>query len=298
MVETYANGCGQEAPAVALSHLQFSYPGSQPFIRDISLQLPKGSRCLLIGANGAGKTTLLQLLAGKYMVNRESITVLGSSPFFDLQLTCSGRLSYLGTSWRKDVAFAGYGVPLQGDITAGKMIFGVDGVDAERRRQLIKLLDIDLYQRLTTMSDGQRRRVQICMGLLKPYDVLLMDEITVDMDVLGRMDLLAFFERECEQRGATIIYATHIFDGLEKWITHVAYVEDGKLVKGGKRSDIPGLASANQKLLTVVEAWLREEKTKRQGSEAVAGSQACQPSSTVVPTRTPYMPSKHLAFFR
>jgi CCR4-NOT complex subunit CAF16 len=60
---------------------------------------------------------------------------------------------------------------LQGDITAGKMIFGVEGVDSERRRQLVQLLDIDLYQRLTTMSDGQRRRVQICMGLLKPYDV-------------------------------------------------------------------------------------------------------------------------------
>jgi CCR4-NOT complex subunit CAF16 len=56
-------------------------------------------------------------------------------------------------------------------MTAGKMIFGVDGVDADRRRQLIQLLDIDLYQRLNTMSDGQRRRVQICMGLLKPYDV-------------------------------------------------------------------------------------------------------------------------------
>lgn len=51
------------------------------------------------------------------------------------------------------------------------MIFGVEGVDADRRRQLIQLLDIDLYQRLNTMSDGQRRRVQICMGLLKPYDV-------------------------------------------------------------------------------------------------------------------------------
>jgi CCR4-NOT complex subunit CAF16 len=51
------------------------------------------------------------------------------------------------------------------------MIFGVDGVDPERRRQLVQLLDIDLYQRMTTMSDGQRRRVQICMGLLKPYDV-------------------------------------------------------------------------------------------------------------------------------
>lgn len=60
-----------------------------------------------------------------------------------------------------------------------------------------------------------------------------MDEITVDMDVLGRMDLLNFFKQECEQRGATIVYATHIFDGLEQWITHVAYLEDGQLVRGG-----------------------------------------------------------------
>jgi hypothetical protein len=51
------------------------------------------------------------------------------------------------------------------------MIFGVEGVDPARRERLIRLLDIDLYQRLTTMSDGQRRRVQIAMGLLKPYDV-------------------------------------------------------------------------------------------------------------------------------
>jgi len=51
------------------------------------------------------------------------------------------------------------------------MIFNVEGVDPARRAHLIRMLDIDIYQRLTTMSDGQRRRVQICMGLLKPYDV-------------------------------------------------------------------------------------------------------------------------------
>jgi CCR4-NOT complex subunit CAF16 len=62
--------------------------------------------------------------------------------------------------------------------------------------------------------------------------VLLLDEITVDMDVVGRLDLLHFFEEECAERGATIIYATHIFDGLEKWVTHLAYVADGKLEKG------------------------------------------------------------------
>ena len=51
------------------------------------------------------------------------------------------------------------------------MIHGVEGVDPTRRQQLIDLLDIDLQWRLNRVSDGQRRRVQICMGLLKPYKV-------------------------------------------------------------------------------------------------------------------------------
>jgi hypothetical protein len=51
------------------------------------------------------------------------------------------------------------------------MLYGVEGVDPARRSALIRLLDIDVYQRLNTMSDGQRRRVQIAMGLLKPYEV-------------------------------------------------------------------------------------------------------------------------------
>ena len=49
------------------------------------------------------------------------------------------------------------------------MIFRVEGVDPDRRQRLIDLLDIDVSWRLNRVSDGQRRRVQICMGLLKPY---------------------------------------------------------------------------------------------------------------------------------
>jgi CCR4-NOT complex subunit CAF16 len=61
-----------------------------------------------------------------------------------------------------------------------------------------------------------------------------MDEITVDMDVLGRQDLLDFFRDECESRGASIVYATHIFDGLEGWVTHLAYLENGQMKIGGQ----------------------------------------------------------------
>ena len=78
------------------------------------------------------------------------------------------------------------------------------------------------------------------------------------MDVVGRLDLLAFFVEECEVRGATIVYATHIFDGLEKWCTHLAYVENGVLKRGGAMADLPELGGG-RKLLPTMEAWLREE---------------------------------------
>lgn len=73
-----------DAGAVQLKDLQFSYPGCGKFLKGVSLDLPRGSRTLLLGANGAGKTTLLQLIAGKYMVGRDTIRVLQHSPFYDM----------------------------------------------------------------------------------------------------------------------------------------------------------------------------------------------------------------------
>ena len=61
----------------------------------------------------AGKTTLLQILAGQYMVDRDAVRVLGRPAFHDIALTSSGELSYLGQQWRRDIAFAGYNVPIQ-----------------------------------------------------------------------------------------------------------------------------------------------------------------------------------------
>lgn len=282
--------------AISVKSLTYAYPGHTPIIGDFTLDLPRGSRCLLIGANGAGKTTLLQILAGKHMVGRDAVRVLGRPAFHDIALTANGELGYLGPQWRRDIAFAGNDVPLQGDIGAGKMIFGVEGVDEARREKLINLLDIDLNWRLNKVSDGQRRRVQICMGLLKPYQVLLLDEITVDMDVVGRLDLLHFFEEECAERGATIIYATHIFDGLEKWVTHLAYVADGKLEKGGTVAEVPEL-NEGKKLLRVVETWLRDERDALQRA-LNADPQAKSLRAGAATKSGPFMPSKHMAFYR
>ncbi|KAI8555509.1 hypothetical protein RHMOL_Rhmol05G0178500 [Rhododendron molle] len=166
-------------PTVVITNLSFTYPGidghpppgSTPLIDEFSLTLHSGDQCLLVGSNGAGKTTILKILGGKHMVEPSMVRVLGRSAFHDTALTSSGDLCYLGGEWRRDVAFAGFEVPIQMDVSADKMIFGVSGIDPHRRAELIKVLDIDLSWRMHKVSDGQRRRVQICMGLLKPFKV-------------------------------------------------------------------------------------------------------------------------------
>ena len=93
----------------------------------------------------------------------------------------------------------------------------------------MELLEVDPSWNLTTVSDGQRRRVQILCKLIKPYKILLLDEITTDLDLLARHDLLTFLREESETRSVTIVYCTHIFDGLDGWASHIAYLEKGKI---------------------------------------------------------------------
>ncbi|KAL6564085.1 ABC transporter I member 19 [Orobanche hederae] len=283
-----------ELYSIQVSGMQFSYDAHSPLFFNFDLNISRGSRCLLVGANGSGKTTLLRILAGKHMVGgKDVVRVLNSSAFHDTSLVCSGDLAYLGESWRKTVGSAGE-LPLQGDFSAEHMIFGVEGVDPVRRDKLIELLDINLHWRMHKVSDGQRRRVQICMGLLHPYKVLLLDEVTVDLDVVARMDLLEFFKEECEKRGATIVYATHIFDGLETWATDLVYVQDGVLKKSDKLAELQELKH-KLNLLSVVESWLRSE-TKIEKKKTVSSPSQIQKPSPF--DASPFRSSRHMAYYR
>lgn len=286
---------GEEAGGIQVNGMQFAYDIQNPLFFEFNLDVSPGSRCLLVGSNGSGKTTLLKILAGKHMVGgRDVVRVLNCSAFHDTKLVCSGDLAYLGDSWSKNVGSAGE-IPLQGDFSAEHMIFGVEGVDPIRRDKLIGLLDIDLSWRMHKVSDGQRRRVQICMGLLHPFKVLLLDEVTVDLDVVARMDLLNFFKEECEQRGATIVYATHIFDGLETWATDLVYIQEGTLNRHEKLSELVERLKGSPSLLSVVESWLRSETKiqKKKPSNTISQIKSSSPFDT-----SPFRSSRHMAFYR
>ena len=176
------------------------------------------------------------------------------------------------------------------------MIFGVAGVDPTRRAELISLLGVDVNWSMSRVSDGQRRRVQICLGLLKPFQVLLCDEVTVDLDVCARVDLLAFLRRETEQRGATVVFATHIFDGLTGWPSHVAYVERGLLKRWGSAAEVPEMCAegdaddGKSRLLSTMEKWLRAERDDRLAN--------ARPAPGAKLSNTPLFSSRQMSHYR
>ena len=113
------------------------------------------------------------------------------------------------------------------DIDVPTLLASVGGnYYSTRRDELVQILDIDLAWRMHAVSDGERRRVQLAMGLLRPWTVLLLDEITVDLDLLSRSEFLGWLKRETEGRACTIVYATHILDNLYKWPSHLVCCGD------------------------------------------------------------------------
>ncbi|KAI8344342.1 P-loop containing nucleoside triphosphate hydrolase protein [Chlamydoabsidia padenii] len=250
--------------SVDVQHLDFDF-GGPAILNDASLTLTPGSRCILVGANGAGKTTLLRILGGKRMISGSHINVLGKNVFDD----APKGVTYLGTEWANNPV-------VRSDLSVEYLLYSMGSKRwPERTQHLLDVLDVDTKWHMHQVSDGQRRRVQLVMGLLQPWDLLLLDEVTVDLDVLVRADFLAFLKEETDTRGATIVYATHIFDGLGQWPTHVAHVSEGTVMECHALNDqfeaLERIKKNNQQrqsldspLMELCYEWLRKDRARRQ----------------------------------
>jgi len=163
---------------------------------------------------------------------------------------------------------------VRGDIVVSAFLDSVGGYrHKERRDRLLDILDIDLDWHMHQISDGERRRVQLCFGLMVEWDILLLDEVTVDLDVIVRDELLSFLKNDSETRGSTILYATHIFDGLNDFPTHIAHMRFGSFVTEPsswpitKDSALAAQFPPTTSLFNVALQWLKEDKHYRQQLE-------------------------------
>ncbi|KAL8371743.1 hypothetical protein RB595_001510 [Gaeumannomyces hyphopodioides] len=244
-------------PTVEVRDLTYSFPDRSTGLEHVSLSLPSRSRTCLIGANGAGKTTLLRLLAGKRLSPAGAILVGGVDPFSE----SPEGVTYLGLEWVLNPI-------VRTDVGVGELLRSVGG-DAfpARRDELVAVLDVDTAWRMHAVSDGERRRVQLAMGLVRPWSLLLLDEITVDLDVLSRARFLAWLRRETEARDATVVYATHILDNLAGWPTHLVHMHVGAVREWGPAQEfldgVEHTGSGNSRLGELVLGWLERDLADR-----------------------------------
>lgn len=243
-------------PAVEVRRLSFAYPGAtEPVLCDLSFELPVGARALLLGANGVGKSTLLRLCAGRHLIDPRAVRILGRPAFEDTTLAA-------------DVAFAGGPFPFAADVTVEEILARRSGVDPARRARVLEMLDVDPGWRMHRVSDGQRRRVQLLLDLERTLRVVLLDEVTAELDVLARADLLRFLREESETRGLTIIYASHVLDGLDAFATDVIFLSPRRLRCFAPIAEALSIADRlspgpGSSLHRLCEHWMREDRQQQ-----------------------------------
>ena len=230
---------------IALENVSFTYQEGTPLastaLSDVSLTIEDGSYTALIGHTGSGKSTILQLLNGLLVPSAGSVRV------FDTLITSTSKNKDI-RQIRKQVGLVFQFAENQifeetvlKDVAFGPQNFGISEEDAEQiAREKLALVGIDesLYNRSPfELSGGQMRRVAIAGILAMEPAILVLDEPTAGLDPLGRKELMNLFKK-LHQSGMTIVLVTHLMDDVAEYANQVYVMEKGRLVKGGKPSDV------------------------------------------------------------
>ena len=230
---------------IALENVSFTYQEGTPLastaLSDVSLTIEDGSYTALIGHTGSGKSTILQLLNGLLVPSQGSVRV------FDTLITSTSKNKDI-RQIRKQVGLVFQFAENQifeetvlKDVAFGPQNFGVSEEDAEQiAREKLALVGIDeshFNRSPFELSGGQMRRVAIAGILAMEPSTLVLDEPTAGLDPLGRKELMNLFKK-LHQSGMTIVLVTHLMDDVAEYANQVYVMEKGRLVKGGKPSDV------------------------------------------------------------
>jgi ABC-2 type transport system ATP-binding protein len=206
--------------AISVRGLRKSY-GPTPAVADVDLFVERGEVFALLGPNGAGKTTTVEILEGFRKRDAGDVLVLGSDP------------AQTDSSWRARV-----GVVLQGtgefdELTVAEVVRHFAGFypDPDDPDKVIERVGLTAKARARThtLSGGQKRRLDVALGIVGRPELLFLDEPTTGFDPQARREFWDVI-RDLSAAGTTILLTTHYLDEAEALADRVGVIAAGRLV--------------------------------------------------------------------
>jgi ABC-2 type transport system ATP-binding protein len=221
-------------PAVMIRGLHKEYGGHVAVDR-LDLDVFPGEVFALLGPNGAGKTTTVEILEGHRRRDAGAVTVLGEDP---------GRRP---RSWRARIGIVLQSGAAGGELTVAETVRHFARYYPRPRDpdEVIEAVGLagQAGSKVRQLSGGQRRRVDVALGIVGQPELLFLDEPTTGFDPAARR---AFWEliRTLPAAGATIVLTTHYLEEAEALADRVGVLAGGRLVAAGTPAGLGGRATA------------------------------------------------------
>ncbi|MFD0966552.1 methionine ABC transporter ATP-binding protein MetN [Seminibacterium arietis] len=208
-------------------------------LNNVSLNVPKGKICGVIGASGAGKSTLIRCVnllekptSGSVIIDGKDLTSLADRQLIQERRNIGMIFQHFNLLSSRTV-YGNVALPLE--------LAGVN--KAQTREKVNKLLDLvgltDKYDAYpANLSGGQKQRVAIARALASAPKVLLCDEATSALDPATTQAILKLLKEINRTLGITILLITHEMDVVKRICDHVAVIDQGKLIEQGSVSEI------------------------------------------------------------
>jgi iron complex transport system ATP-binding protein len=223
--------------------------GAKTLLSKVDWQVREGERWVILGPNGAGKTTLLQIAAARLHPTSGVAGILdeslGKVDVFELRPRIglsSAALANQIPEYEKVlnvVVTAAYGV-------TGRWREGYEKDDERRAFALLNDWGMGplLNRKFATLSEGERKRVQIARALMTDPELLLLDEPAAGLDLGGREDLVhRLSQLAMDEDAPAIVLVTHHLEEVPPGFTHAMLMRDGEVVAAGPVDDV--LTSGN-----------------------------------------------------
>ncbi|CUW16399.1 ABC transporter ATP-binding protein [Propionibacterium freudenreichii] len=213
--------------------------GKAKLLDDVNLTINEGDRWVVMGPNGAGKTTLLSLLSAQNHPSEGTVELLGERmgrvDVFELRPRIGLSSSSLAERIPRNetvenvVVSASYAV-------VGRWREQYDELDFQRAHELMRLFAVEgLAQRtFGTLSEGERKRVEIARALMTDPELLLLDEPGAGLDLGGREHLVATLSMLCQDPDSpAMVLVAHHVEQVPVGITHALLLDHGHVVAQG-----------------------------------------------------------------